>query len=78
MSARSRQSTDDHHTTEEVETQSEREPNGALDPQRAARIRANRLALWAVAANERATRRKTPGGPEEGVADETISGQVPK
>lgn len=53
----------------------EREPDdgGAMDPHRAARIARNRHALKAVAENERATRKKTPGGQEEGFADDERS-----
>jgi hypothetical protein len=53
----------------------EREPDDddAMDPQRAARMARNRHALRAVAENERATRKKTPGAQGEGFADDERS-----
>ena len=55
---------------------SEREPDddGAMDA-RLARIARNRHALRAVAENERAVRKKTPGGQEEGFADEQAASE---
>jgi hypothetical protein len=50
--------------------QSEREQDGAMDPQRAARIARNRQALRAVEENERSARKKAPGWQEERFADE--------